>query len=108
MFQPSDILTKDELIEAQERPVMTNGIYKKAIDLRLRVKELDIERIGVAAEDYKHVVFFVNPVLLQASSKTADKHLFAEIDNFDIRKGISKCLFTPSEQTQREPTPDIS
>jgi len=95
MFQQSDILTADEVVEIDQRPSQTNNIYKQAIDLRLRVKELDLQRVGVAAENYKYVAFFVNPVLLQFSSKSADKTLFAEIDNFDIRKGISERLFPP-------------
>jgi len=39
-------------------------LYKKAIDLRLRVKELEAERVGFNAEERKYVIFFVSPALL--------------------------------------------
>ena len=73
--------------------------YKHAIDLRMRVKELDAERIGVTAENRKFIVFFVSPALLTTKSNQS-RTLFAEIDNFDIRKGTSERLFKKPEATE--------
>jgi hypothetical protein len=65
----------------------------------MRVKELNAERIGVTAENRKYIVFFVNPALL-ATESNHSRTLFAEIDNFDIRKGTSERLFKKPDESE--------
>ena len=64
VFFDDDILSSEQLAQLRGPRVDKALLFKTAVDLRLRIKELRTDSIGVDGEDTKFVAFFVNPALI--------------------------------------------
>ena len=117
------IYTEKEVLSEEQRADLASGkadlrvVFKKAVDARLRIKQLTHPSKGIPAKlDPKIMAFFVNPALFElpkqantpgSASRGKDSlvpervandpadQLFNDISCFDIRKGICSNLVNP-------------
>lgn len=127
VYTEKEILSDTQLADLTKGRSNVNVLFKKAIDSRLKIKKLQSSSVGVDShKDAKIMAFFVNPALLEAPKgnssmsrrstsfnrggrsgglPVADKftdepadQLFAQIGNFDIRKGVCSNLLNPDPE----------
>ena len=73
VFHDEEILSSDQLAKLNDPKEDKALLFKTAVDLRLRIKELRTDQIGVDGEDTKFIAFFVNPALIGATKDPKDK-----------------------------------
>ena len=64
VFHDEDILSAEQVARLNEPKEDKSLLFKTAVDLRLRIKELKSDHVGIDGEDTKFVAFFVNPALI--------------------------------------------
>jgi len=68
VFTAGEILEDGQIDAVVKEPKTCREVFKKAVDQRLRIKELQTDLIGVQQDSRKFIVFFVNPVLLSSEN----------------------------------------
>jgi hypothetical protein len=65
IYSESDILSDSQMSEMKDKRADHSLIFKRAIDARLVIKELESNWIGLKTKEVKFMVYFVNPALFE-------------------------------------------